>query len=57
MVAQMGATSSAKKVAKQFKLLTKIGSGSFGAVYEARHESTGCIVAIKVSEQRPRLNN
>lgn len=44
----MGATSSAKKVSKQFKLLTKIGSGSFGAVYEARHESTGCIVAIKV---------
>jgi serine/threonine protein kinase len=48
MVSQMSSASS-KKVAKQFKLLSKIGSGSFGAVYEARHEPTGCIVAIKVN--------
>jgi serine/threonine protein kinase len=47
MVHQMAASNSAKKVAKQFKLMTKIGSGSFGAVYEARHEPTGCVVAIK----------
>ena len=46
----MGTTRAAPalQVIGPYAILAKVGEGSFGAVYKARHPKTGAIVAIKV---------
>ena len=39
-------------VGGEYRLLRRIGKGSGGAVYEARHEPSGSRVAVKVLHER-----